>query len=55
MPTFQGAEFEVKGDKIKVGDTLRLSSRLVGKDLSNIDVPAYKGKKLIVNVFPSRK
>merc|ERR1712060_293474 len=53
MPTFLGEACEVKGEQPKIGDSIHLSTRLVDKDLKSLDGSQYKGKKLVINCFPS--
>merc|ERR1719341_116060 len=51
--TFTGNACALKGDLVTVGSKVVLSSRLVGKDLNQMDADLYKGQKLVLNIFPS--
>lgn len=49
---FQGNEFEVASGFPKKGDTAR-EFTLTAQDLSDIRLEDYKGKRIVLNIFPS--
>merc|ERR1711973_166312 len=53
--TFLGTAFDTKNHTtpVAVGDSLKLSSRLVGQAMEEINLSDYEGQKLVINVFTS--
>lgn len=49
---FKGSPVEIKGNLPKAGDSAP-SFDLVGQDLSDITLEGLKGKRIVLNIFPS--
>ena len=49
---FNGVDFEVEGKLPKVGEKAH-DFTLVAQDLSEIKLDNYKGKRVVLNIFPS--
>ena len=50
--TFKGNPIQTNGDLPEVGSTLK-NAHLVNQALENKSISDYKGKKIILNIFPS--
>ena len=50
--TFKGGEVNTSGDLIRVGAQAP-DFKLTKVDLSDVTLSSYKGKKLVLNIFPS--
>lgn len=49
---FTGAPIKIRGKFPQIGD-IAPAFELVGKDLSPVSLSDYKGKKIVLNIFPS--